>query len=329
MNTYADVAEYKEQMLRNEERRPRDDKLYLRYLEQASRDIDNYVGGRENWRNFYVDCTSKLFICDIDTYEEAYVPYTSAGTFSTSGVKRGSRFGRLARGQREFIIPDLINVNSVRVDRTTWESDDYDLYPLNASPKTRVAAKYTIFGYRSRTTITGKWGYEDVRDELEDHNTIGELQDSGGTPLTELSSTSTKFYINDDDTEFQMGQTLWIGDTETWTDETWDGAEQVFVRRVDVIPSGQSGGPLTTVTIKRGVNGTKKKTWPADTKLYKQMYPATIRQSCIDLAIRKHRGRATEWAGQGAEIESFTDIFSPISPQITHYRRAAMQVYTL
>jgi len=169
-------------------------------------------------------------------------------------------------------VPDLAAVTAIREDANrdrvfelTLSSDQYLLYPLNASPDRPWGRPYTSViadpdGTRPTFTvgrrvleIDGEWGFRSV------------LQDTGadlnvGAPL---SSTATSVTVTDG-TLIEPGSTLRIE------------LEQVCVRLV-------SGNVLT---VERGLNGTTAVTHADGSDVSVMTYPAAVGEATLLIAGR-------------------------------------------
>lgn len=169
-------------------------------------------------------------------------------------------------------VPDLAAVTAIREDANrdrvfelTLSTDQYLLYPLNASPDRPWGRPYSSVladpdGTRPAFTvgrrvleIDGEWGFRSV------------LQDTGadlnvGAPL---SSTATSVTVTDG-TLIEPGVTLRIE------------LEQVFVRLV-------SGNVLT---VERGLNGTTAVTHADGSDLLVMGYPAAVSEATLLIAGR-------------------------------------------
>ena len=87
--------------------------------------IDNYVGGSEQWRQFYVWKGEKTLSPEVRGSNAFQLPYTS------SYVRYGSQ---------SLIIPDLLEVDSIKVDGSDV-TDNFNLEPRNSYPKVQIATK--------------------------------------------------------------------------------------------------------------------------------------------------------------------------------------------
>ena len=307
------------------------EELYLEYLEQASRDIDNFVGGGERWRHFYVEHGTRLFIIDDDgryifRYPIRGYSFPAQSFDPWTPIFRG--------GERSLIIPDLLesvdDIPQIDLQERLLGRDTFDLYPLNSSPKISLRFREAIFIRRSRIEIHGKWGYSDERRAFKARlrSNLGEGESVTSMDVELVGSRATKDLPT-------MGQTIWIGRGE--------GEEQVQIESHPTAIEG-SDPPAYTYTIRRAVNFVPPNQGLTESDytrrgaasehqmgatLYYQRYPMPIRQSCIDLALRKYRGREVEWEGPGAEVEGLVDILSPIAAQLVHYRRVEWKIERL
>ena len=313
-NLYADLKSFKHQLLStdSDDDTAENDSLYLEYLDMASRVIDNLIGGTEMWRYFYVELADKKFY----TTDERPLRYEPYQRYSEHGqYALGLRLLRGRRPDYEMLVPDLLNLTAILYDdmASGITASDYDLFPLNANPKIKLTMRNKHLPPNSLITLQGKWGYQDRR--LRVRWLTSTTSDADETTVEGLSATTTMVTGLLSDSSVAAGHTLWIRDS----DSSPDDGEQVYVHE-------QTG---TTATVERGVNGTTPVSHARNSIVELQLYPAPIKQSCIDLALKKFRGREVEWEGPGADVESFTDILVPIAPQILHYRRNRMSVTLL
>lgn len=159
--------------------------------------------------------------------------------FATQGTRYYT-----ARNGCDVLVSDLLSISELKTDddgdrvyETTWASTDFDLLPENApyssppEPFWRVSTapngSYSFPSCRKGVSITGLWGYYDVRRTL------------SATVANNFSSSATTLDVSSI-TEFQVGQTLWIG------------SEQLEIVTVtnNIAPTAD------TITVLRGVNGT-------------------------------------------------------------------------
>ena len=144
-------------------------------------------------------------------------------------------------GGQKLLVPDLISVTSLKEDSngdgtfdTTWDANDYTLFPYNAAPTAEWGrshraievnlAKGTqdafVRGVRNYE-IVGHFGWNEVTEAVTTVDATGSF-----------SSTATAFSVTDSET-VEIGWTLKMG------------TEQLYV----------SSATGTAVTVERGVNG--------------------------------------------------------------------------
>ena len=410
-NVYADLRSFKRQFVRDVFA-DIDEDLFLFYLEQASRDIDNYVGGGEQWRKFYTEYSTKTFYVDNENRDAIRSP---AGGYTGYGTQFGytETWPILIRGQRSLVVPDLLELQEISVSpryRNQFDIEDltgFDLLPFNVTPKLIVRHRVGIFLNANRINVKGKWGYSDERKDTR-HTIVGSSIDSvtdttimvnrasGTVPVLQRGQTVilgsdgvgisdgriTRIVVEDRGSGYLTVPNVTIigggGSGATATAVIANGvvtainitnggsgyvlpprvniaepaapesgqlnrqatasvsypAEQCFIESVEGLDFDDDGSVsssdlMYTITVRRAMNGTSANAYDDRTKIYEPVYPAPIRQSCIDLALRKHRGRDVEWSGIGTEVEGLTDILSPIAAQLAFYRRSKMRIEKL
>ena len=298
MNLYADLKAFKTQLLRDDDSSERDD-LYLHYLENASRVIDNYVGGSENWRHFYTWEGTRTFETGAYGDEERFQYYGGkiSGLFDRSDYPT-----RSSRDKEALVIPDLLDIDNATVSVSGSDvTNSFYFEPRNTYPKIKLVPKNGLLPVTRELSIEGKWGYSDVRTSVTAIE--GSLNDSDAD-------------IDVDDTrKLSIGMNIWLE------------SEQCYISDMITEDAEDDGSVPGTITVERGFNGSEAAEHDDDTVVKVQRIEAPIRQSCIDLALRKHRGRDVEWEGQGSDNEGLAEMLAPISLQITHYRRGRMKFY--
>ena len=228
MNLYANLAFYK-RLAGISFDDVADDSLFLELLEGASRRID-----RETGRHFYA----------IERKEKQWrVPVTGYALHTD----------------------DLVSVASITIDDVTLAAADYELLPLNDSPKTRVRKLNSKFTYRELVKVTAKWGYAE------------ETEDSGTTLNGALNTTATSVVLNDA-SKVEIGQTLRVD------------SEQLYVSAIST----------ATLTVTRGVNDSTAATHSNSAAVSIYRYPRPIEEAVARQAYRLHRGRDAAWSGDGA-----------------------------
>ena len=306
-NLYANLKQFKDQLLRDDSETESDD-MYLDYLEFASRTIDNYVSGAEPWRHFYVWKGKRTLVPESRGRNIFSIPYNFD---ARSGVYYG-------RNSDSIIIPDLLEADKIEINSSDVTSS-FNLEPRNATPKIQIAVKRSNLWTISLSSgmlpngadvnITGKWGYSDVRT-------------SSLTTLDGAIDDDDDSITVDDVSKLFVGMTLWL--------DSGSSEEQCYLSAVKKTDADDETAPIPgTLTVDRGMNGYSARSHSDGTKVYAQRFESPIRQSCIDLALRKHRGRDVEWEGQGSENEGLLSVLQPIGVQITHYRRGRMKFYGL
>ena len=357
MNLYADLRSFKYRLLTDTSPTDdNDDALYLEYLEMASRDIDNFLGGGDRWRHFSVEYDDRLFIVDMEN-RQGY-RYTTGVTGFPFRSEYGAGFGGgigghslgfpstfplLLFGVRSLIIPDLISISDIQIADKSLDKNDFDLYPLNNFPKVQLKYRHFSFLNANRVVVGGKWGYADLRTNTGYSLAAEVLDDTDVFPVKLGQQRSVLWkgkpinWKNENlsmqavpDFEFSPGQTLLLSrakeQDENTDNLTLDGdkiVEQCYITSVAEYDDG--GMPI--LFVERGKNGTVATTFAEGTTLEIQKYPLPIKQSCIDLALRKFRARDVEWQGPGTEAEGLADILSPIAMQIQFYRRNDFKVF--
>ena len=159
--------------------------------------------------------------------------------------------------------------------------------------------------------IDGKWGYSDVR-SLSALTTIDGDIDVDTTDIDVL-----------DVSKFAAGMNIWL--------DTGDAAEQCYLVAVTKDDDDDDEAPIPgTLKVARDYNGYTAAAHDDGTSIYSQRIEAPIRQSCIDLALRKHQGSVMlSGKGRATITRGLAEMLRPIALQITHYRRGRMKIYGL
>ncbi len=232
-NAYADLATLKSPSALNVPDDAHDDRL-LALLEGASRWIDGYCDRR----------------------------------FATIHAER--RFD--GTGKATLTVPDLIAVSALRVRTTasewpSWPSGDWLLYPLNAAPVEPGGRPYSRImlasGARRRfplsrggVSVTGIWGYGDVRED------IG-LRVADGSPVA-VDDAALAVAPGVNAAALSAGHTVRID------------AEQLYVTGI----TGDGKG-AATLTVRRGVNGTAAAFHAAAAGVSVYRYPDAVTEACL------------------------------------------------
>ncbi len=176
------------------------------------------------------------------------------------------------KGEATLIVPDLLVVTSIKLDEnrdrvfeTTLVAADYILQrpfvarPYDTTPYRRVVMDGIngSFGkfvdQEQLVEIVGEWGY--TNDTEDTGHTVQDAVEQDATQTTLLVPEGHKI---------AAGQTLLIG------------TEQEYV----------SEAPGTTVTVKRGVNGTTGATHANGVAINQYVYAPEVRDACLIQAIR-------------------------------------------
>ncbi len=184
---------------------------------------------------------------------------------------------------------------------TAWAATDYELLPLNGSPKSAIAVtpwgKKADFlpGQRKALQVAGRWGYEETTED-----SGADINEGGAFSSSDATLTVT------DGTKFKTGQTIKIE------------SEQLYISAI-------SGNNLT---VKRGVNGTAAASHADASDIMIVRYPAPVVEACLALAGRAWRRKDLQFvvsplerpgAGPGPLAEVDPEARSLLAP----YRRVA------
>ncbi len=193
--------------------------------------------------------------------------YCDRHFFTTQGERRFDGTGRVT-----LVVTDLVSADEVRVRQGStgrwigWNSGDWLAYPLNAAPTepdgrpyTRIVA--TAGGRRfplSRggVIIAGAWGYGDVREDTG-------LQVSGAGAATEDTEIAVAAPGGAPAVSLSSGHTVRIGNEQMYVTNAVDGQD------------------ATTLTVRRGVNGTTPAMHAANSGVSVYRYPAAVTEACL------------------------------------------------
>jgi len=184
-------------------------------------------------------------------------------------------------GANVLWIPDLLSITTLKTDEdgdydydNTFTTSDYILYgvgledTLNTFPKVRIEidsnGDYSSFaaGYKKGVQIAGLWGYGDG---------ISATPYTVDTTLSAaISTTTATTYTVTSATNISAGQVHLID------------SEQTYVESVS----------STTVTCKRGVNGTTAATHSNSTSIYIYDYPADVKQACMNIGGMSYQNKS-------------------------------------
>ena len=170
-----------------------------------------------------------------------------------------------------MLIPDLAVISTLLEDtnfdgtfETGWATADYHLAPFNANPTAEAVHKpYTVIYVRDTSDgtqdaflrgqrnyrIVGTWGYGAV------------TKDSGRTPSASWDATATALDVNGT-SGIEMGWTILID------------SEQMYV-------SSKGSGTGTSITVRRGVNGSTGATHAATAAINYYVYPAPVAEAVL------------------------------------------------
>lgn len=171
-------------------------------------------------------------------------------------------------GSNLWLPEDILSITTLKCDEdgdgtyeVTMTTSDYNLYPLNTYPKTRLkinpTGDYGSFasGIDKGIQIVGVFGYADSATPYEAKTTLDEAGN--------INSSVTQFTV-DDGKEIKIGQTIRID------------SEQMFVKDV----SGNE------VYVDRPINGTTAATHDDGSDIYVYTYPEDITRATLILAMR-------------------------------------------
>ena len=183
-------------------------------------------------------------------------------------------------GSRLFL-PDLVSVSRLRTripggQWTEWPADAYRLYPLDAAPTSPGGRPYTQLAVadgagrrfpvgRAAVSINGVWGYGSVREDTG-------LRIAAGAALT---ADASEIIATPADAALSAGHTIRIDD------------EELYVAAAAVAMDAGT----TTLTVKRGVNGSIAATHVAASGIAAYRYPAAVSEACLRLAMAWWRER--------------------------------------
>ena len=173
-------------------------------------------------------------------------------------------------GEAVLTLPDAIAVSSVRSDDdetgnygASWQSSEYQLLPLNASPEEHWGRPYHALRVRgngprqrfergpARYEVRGRWGF-------------GERLEYSGSRLRSSVSTGATLLDVTRGSDFAVGQTIAAG------------SERMLVRAIS------SKG----IAVRRGLNGTQARQHSLNTVLSIVRWPAPVERAALINAAR-------------------------------------------
>ena len=187
---------------------------------------------------------------------------------ATEGERRFDGTGRVA-----LAVTDLVSATEVRVREGStgrwigWASGDWLAYPLNAAPTEPGGRPYTRIVTtaggrrfplsRGGVIVAGVWGYGDVREDTG-------LQLSGAEAAVADDEITVAATGGGPSVALSAGHTVRIGD------------EQMYVAA-----ASDDGQSATTLTVRRGVNGTAPATHAVGSGVSVYRYPAAVTEACL------------------------------------------------
>ena len=188
-------------------------------------------------------------------------------------------------GKAALAVPDLISVSSMRVRESSgrwvrWLSADWLLYPLNGAPAEPGGRPYTRIMLasdarrrfplsRAGVAINGVWGYGDVREDA------GQQIAAGSAATATAAAVVVSPVSADAAIPLSAGHTVRIG------------PEQLYV--VDTT----AGVGKTTLSVRRGVNGTTPAAHAVGASVSVYRYPKAVTEACLQQAAAWWRERQT------------------------------------
>lgn len=190
------------------------------------------------------------------------------------------------------LVDDLLSVEQLatdpdgdRVYETTWDPTDFDLLPDNARSRslpepfweiaTAPRGRFTFPAHRRGVSVTGLWGYYDVRRTL------------AATIAGNYLAADTTLEVSDA-AEFQIGQTLWIGD------------EQLEVVTVTAADNDEVPPVVASITVRRGVNGTTPTAISTGAAIQLAVFPV-VGEAALLLAQRHFHRRQSPFGVEGTD----------------------------
>ena len=183
----------------------------------------------------------------------------------------------------DLYVPDLIRVDSLKGDLgntgtfgQTWATTDYLLYPLNADPTSSGnvhSMPYTIIRRHPRGTksfppgrstieVTGDWGYWEHL-----------FREASVVKTGDWTASATSIDVDTIGT-LQAGHTMLVED------------EQIYITAVS----------STTLTVRRGENGTTAASHVATTVIDTYEYPEPVKEAVLITAARLFKRRESSFA---------------------------------
>ena len=202
-------------------------------------------------------------------------------------------------------IDDLLAITTFKLDEdgdATYESTltvttDYLTYPYNNYPKTKLLSgndtSYGSFasGVRKGIQIIGSWGYGDGEREspILDSGTTVAVTDALDTTETGVDVTSA--------TPFSAGQTILID------------SEQMYIQSI----------ATSTLTVRRGMNGTTAATHIALSVIYIYEYPPPIVEAVLITAMRAWKRKDSAYQDIVGNAETGQIVTSKgVDPDVMH-----------
>ena len=190
----------------------------------------------------------------VDGYCNRYFyPRTQTLEFDGSGASR-------------LFIPDLISLTALKEDttddktfETTWAATDFWLEPYNTDPTQHWGQPYTSIKVRQHGAkpnfaageqhfqVQGVWGYRQFKED-------------SSTDLNDASMTTTKTTVAvDDGTQFNIGQTIMIGN------------EQMLITDIS----------SNNLTVTRALNGTTAAAHTDNSDVFILRWPASLERATL------------------------------------------------
>ena len=177
-------------------------------------------------------------------------------------------------GRSSIAVSDLVSVSALRVRDAggawqTWPAADWLLYPLNSAPTVPGGRPYTRVMLASGTRrrfplnragieISGVWGYGDVREDA-GLQVSGDAAVAADAGTVAVSATDAAGAV-----PLSAGHTIRIDD------------EQLHVGSASADEAG-----VTTLAVRRGVNGTTAATHAVGVGVSVYRYPQGVAEACL------------------------------------------------
>lgn len=199
-----------------------------------------------------------------------------------------------------FFPDDILAITTFKLDEdgdATYESTlattDYQMMPLNSTPKTWVVissnSNYGGFasGIRSGIQIIGTFGYGDGK-------STAPYFTSDSLAAEAMDTSETGFDV-DDGTDFGAGQTILVD------------SEQMYIRSIST----------NTLTVVRGVNGTTAAAHDNLAAISVYQYPEPIQQAVLMQAMRWWKRRESAFQDAVGNPETgMVNVFKGLDPDI-------------